>query len=77
MDFQSFSHRVVLKSISTSVHRLATHANFLPDSLNESVSTLRFQFNSPTKMKIISLIVHTADDDQDELIVNVPCGVTR
>ena len=77
MDFQSFSHRVVLKSISTSVHRLETHPNFLPDSLNESASTLRFQFYSPTKMKIISLIVHTADDDQDELIVNVPCGVTR
>ena len=77
MDFQSFSHRVVLKSISTSVDRLETHPNFLPDSLDESVSTLSFQFYSPTKMKIISLIVHIADDDQDELIVNVPRRVTR
>lgn len=68
---------MVLKSISTSEDRLETHPNFLPDSLDESVSTLRFQFYSPTKMKIISLIVHTADDDQDELIVNVRRGVTR
>ena len=78
MNFQSFCHRVVLKSINTNVNCLETHHNFLPDSLKSiSVHSYALSFTRQLKLKILSLIVHSADDDQDEMIVNVPRAVTR